>query len=101
MTDRHGGEVAPLVVGAEFRGAFVAQRCGDEVFAVPVVAHAAEERYELGIVLISAHAHFAFVLHIFAGADVVGMQTVVGGSRRYPPRSPRTASTGSCSPPWP
>ena len=75
---RHGGEVTPFVVGTELRRALVAQRCGEEVAAVIVVADACEEGYQLCIVLVAAHEHLALFLGILARAHVVGAQTVVG-----------------------
>ena len=54
------------------------QRSSDEIFSIPVVAYTTEERYEFGIVLVAAHADFTFVFNVFAGTDIIGMQTVVG-----------------------
>ena len=55
----------------------MAQRCGQQVSTVIVVAHTAEECDEFGVVLVTAHKHLAFLLGILTRTHVVGAKTIV------------------------
>ena len=73
-----GGEVTPLVVFTKLGRTLVSQRGCQHVASFPVVAHAAEESNEFGIVHIRAHIDFSLFLGKCSCAQVVVFQGIIG-----------------------